>query len=139
MANVAVAGSTFVVLAVLSHHFGAGELSAASVVLGLITVVAVVPGAVQLRSTAVAAAGTESVRPPWRVAAGAGATLAVVSPLLAAMLSVPVVAVLLVAVELLFAVPLSVARGTLIGRGELGMAGLSFALEARPGSGSAVR
>ena len=131
LSSLAVGGATFVVLAVLSPHLPAGGLAAVSVVLGLSYVLAVPPGAIQLRAAAAASSPGRrlTLRPP-RLVTGLSAALLVVSPLAAAALKIPLAAVVLASVQLPLAAALGSARGTLIGQRCLTLAAASFGIDA---------
>jgi hypothetical protein len=114
--SLAVGGATFLVLAILSPHLRSGGLAAVSAVLGLSYVIAVPPGAIQLRATAAAGAdGPDlALRPPRLLFIGALGLLAI-SPLLAHALKIPVAALVLGAVQLPLSSALGSGRGSFIG------------------------
>ncbi len=115
----------------LSPHLPAGGLAAVSAVLGLSYVLAVPPGAIQLRAAAAAASPRRELglKPPRALLATAAA-LVVASPLLARALEVPTAAAALAGVQLPLAAALGSGRGTLIGRRRLRSAAASLQIDA---------
>jgi hypothetical protein len=122
--------SSVAVLAVLSHRLGEGGLAGPTTVLALSLVLAVLPGAVQLRVAAAAAARSGLSPVPWLAVGGLTLALLALAPALAYPLAVPAEAFALVALQLPAAVVLATRRGLLIGSGRLSAAGASLALEA---------
>jgi arabinofuranan 3-O-arabinosyltransferase len=129
--SLAVGGATFLVLAILSPHLRSGGLAAVSAVLGLSYVIAVPPGAIQLRATAAAGAdGPDlALRPPRLLFIGALGLLAI-SPLLAHALKIPVAALVLGAVQLPLSSALGSVRGSFIGHRDHRRASGSFGIDA---------
>ncbi len=128
--TIAVNVSTVAVLAVLSHNGLEGGLAAVSAVLGLSLVIAIAPGALQLRAAADVASGLPAPRPPWRLFGPLSLGLALAAPLIAWAVSIPAIAMLALALQLPPAVALSVRRGELIGRRRFGAAGANFMIDA---------
>ncbi|MBV9713837.1 MAG: DUF3367 domain-containing protein [Solirubrobacterales bacterium] len=129
--SLAVGCATFLALALLSPHLPAGGLAAVSAVLGLSYVLAVPPGAIQLRATAAAGRpGPDLTLRPPRLVMALAAGLLVVSPALAHVLKLPVTAVALAAFQLPLASALGSARGSFIGEQQLGRASASFGIDA---------
>jgi arabinofuranan 3-O-arabinosyltransferase len=128
--TLALNASTVVVLAILSHHGVEGGLPGVSAVLALSLVMAVVPGALQLRAAADAAELGRAPRVPWRFFAPICLLVLVASPLVAWGASIPLVAGILVALQLPPAITLSVFRGELIGRRRFGAAGANLLIDA---------
>lgn len=128
--TLAVNASTVAVVAFLSHHQVSGGLPEASAVLALSLVIAVAPGALQLRAAADVAEAQPTPRPPWRLFGPLSVGLLLLAPLVAWAVSIPVIAAVLVALQLPPAVALSVCRGELIGSRRFGAAGLNLSVDA---------
>ncbi len=112
--TVAIGVSTAVVLAVLSRHLHREGFTGLLTLFGLFFVASLIPSGIPLRSAALAVDGA----PPMRIKAAYIAALAAVgaalSPLVAYLLHLPVLAVLLVALQVIVAIPLAARRGSLI-------------------------
>jgi hypothetical protein len=128
-ASMAVGVAAFVVLAAIAHAGEPGTLADASAVIGLSFVLAVIPGAVQLRAAAQVAAGREPGLPHGFVAASSLA-LAVAAVPAAAALAVPAASLLLLAAQYAAACVASAQRGAFIGRADHGAASRSMLAEA---------
>ncbi len=127
--SMAVGVAAFIVLAAVAHAGRPGDLAASSAVLSLSFVLAVVPGAVQLRATADAANGVAPGLPArfvWTIAA----VLAVGAAPAAAALAVPTASLLLLAAQFAVACRVSVQRGAFLGAGDHAAASRSMAAEA---------
>jgi hypothetical protein len=130
LSTIAVNASTVAVLAVLSRHQLEGGLPALSAVLGLSLVIAVAPGALQLRAAANVAEGRPAPRPPWQLFGPLSVALLLLAPFVAWAVSIPVIAGVLLALQLPPAVALSVCRGELIGSRQFGAAAVNLTVEA---------
>jgi glycosyltransferase involved in cell wall biosynthesis len=131
VASLAVGGAAFIVLAALAHAGATGDLAAASAVISISFVLAVVPGAIQLRAAADAAA--TPARPPglpMRFVIGSTLALLLVLPALAVALTVPALALALLAGQYGAACLASAQRGAAIGRGDHRAASWSMGVEA---------
>jgi arabinofuranan 3-O-arabinosyltransferase len=128
--TLALNASTVVVLAILSNHDVQGGLPGVSAVLALSLVMAVIPGALQLRAAADAAELGRAPRVPWRLFAPICLLALVAAPLVAGGASIPLVAGVLVALQLPPAIALSVFRGDLIGRRRFSAAGANLLIDA---------
>lgn len=128
-ASMAVGLAAFVLLAVVAQAGAPGELAAASAVIGLSFVLAVVPGAIQLRAAADTAAGGRPGLPGGFVAATTLA-LAVAAIPVAEALTVPAAALLVLAAQYAAACIVSVQRGGFIGRADHSAASRSMLAEA---------
>lgn len=130
VSTIAVNASTVAVLAVLSRHNLDGGLAALSAVLSLSLVIAVAPGALQLRAASDVAGGQPTPRPPWRLFGPLSLALLLFAPLIALAVSIPMAAAVLLALQLPPAVALSVCRGELIGSRRFGAVGGNLMIEA---------
>lgn len=122
--------STVAVLAVLSTHDVRGGLPGISAVLALSLVMAVVPGALQLRAAADTAERLRAPRVPWGVFMPICLLVLLAAPLVAWGASIPLVSGIIVALQLPPAIALSVYRGDLIGRRDFGAAGANLLIDA---------
>lgn len=133
VASLSVGLAAFVVLAALAHFGNAdgGQLGAASAVISLSFVYAVVPGAIQLRAAADAAArrGSGPALPRAFVRWSTGVLL-LAAPALATLLTVPALAVVALAGQYAAACVASAQRGAAIGTGDQRAASVSMAVEA---------
>ncbi|MBJ7470075.1 MAG: hypothetical protein JHD16_02190 [Solirubrobacteraceae bacterium] len=122
--------AAFVVLAVIARTASAGGVADASAVLSVSFVLAVVPGAIQLRSAASAAEPPREALsvPAWTW--WAAAALLAASPVLAAVLTVPAASLALLAVQFPLAGLAAAQRGAAIGRTEFARASASMGVEA---------
>lgn len=128
-ASMAVGVAAFVVLAAVAHVGAPGALAAASAVIGLSFVLAVIPGAVQLRAASRAAAGDDPELPRAFIGASCAALATAAVPLAAA-LAVPALSLLLLAAQYAAACVASAQRGALIGRADHHGAARSLLAEA---------
>ncbi len=131
-ASLSVGVAAFIIVAAIARSSSGGEIADASAVLSVSFVLAVVPGAIQLRAAAAAAgpagAPTASTVPTWLWwAAGA---LLLAAPLAAAALTVPAASLALLAAQFPLAGLAAVQRGTAIGRTDFGRASSSMGIEA---------
>lgn len=127
--TLAYGGSTVALLAVLSRHSHQASFSGLAALLSLAFVVSLIPAGVQLRSASLVADG----RPPPAMTLSqsiltAAASLAV-SPLLAFLLHVPVLAAALVSVQMLIAIPLAAKQGALLGLNRFRGLGINLVIE----------
>ncbi len=112
--TVSIGFSTVVLLAVLSRHFHHGGFARLSTLFGLFFVASLIPSGLPLRAAALAVDGAPPMRMTARGMALCVAAGAVVSPLIAYLLHLPVIAVLCVSAQVVLAIPLSMRRGLLI-------------------------
>lgn len=129
-ASLSVGLAAFVVVAALAHTGRPGELAAASAVLGVSFVLAVVPGAIQLHATATASRPGEAPGLPVGLLAWTTALLALLAVPAALALAVPPAALLVLAGQYAAAGVASAQRGAFIGRREHARASRSMAIEA---------
>ena len=112
--TVAIGVSTVVLLAVLSRHLHHQGFTGLSTLFGLFFVASLIPSGIPFRAAALAVDGA----PPMRMTAThvglLAAAGAAVSPIVAYALHLPVLAVLLVAAQVIVAIPLAIRRGSLI-------------------------
>ncbi|MDO9357196.1 MAG: hypothetical protein Q7T55_26100 [Solirubrobacteraceae bacterium] len=138
VASLSVGFAAFVALAFLSRRDDTGALADASAVLSVSFVLAVVPGAIQLRAAAAAAvdAAADSKSPedaagvPVALVAWISGGLLVASPAIAVALTVPWLGIALLIAQLPVACLAAVQRGTAIGREEYGRASASMGIDA---------
>ena len=126
--TVAIGMSTAVLLAILSRHHSV-RFTALSAILGLSFVISLIPSGVQLRAATLAADGSALPRFSPRFLGTLAAGGIVVSPLVALVLKVPVLAVIFIVAQLVAALPLAVQRGALIGVHRFGALGSNMGLE----------
>ena len=112
--TVSIGFSTVVLLAVLSRHFHHDGFARLSSLFGLFFVASLIPSGFPLRAAALAVDGAPPMRMTARGTALCVTVGAVVSPLIAYLLHLPVIAVLCVAAQVILAIPLSMRRGLLI-------------------------
>lgn len=122
--------SSFLVLAVLSHHLGPGRLAEASAVFGLAFVLAVIPSAVQLRAAALVPSGGDAGSVPWRPVLAVAAGVLVAAPALGSLLAISPLAIALLTVQIVPAVVVGARRGALIGNRRLSVVAANLALDA---------
>jgi hypothetical protein len=127
-ATVAIGMSTAILLAVLSRHH-AVRFTALSAILGLSFVISLIPSGVQLRAATLAADGSALPRFTPRALSILAAGGIAVSPLVALVLRVPVLAVVFIVGQLVAALPLAIRRGALIGVHRFGALGANMGLE----------
>jgi hypothetical protein len=130
VSSLSVGLAAFVVLAVLARTGAPGELAAASAVIGVSFVIAVVPGAIQLRGAASAAAGDPHTRLPARFVGISTAVLLIASWPVAEALGVPAPALALLAPQYAAACLASAQRGRAVGLADHRRASESMASEA---------
>ncbi|MBO9531608.1 MAG: hypothetical protein J7513_01385 [Solirubrobacteraceae bacterium] len=128
--SLSVGVAAFIMLAALAHTGSDGELAAAAAVIGLSFVLAVVPGAIQLRAAAQSAAGAMQVQLPARFVALSAVGFAALSPALAKAVHAPTLAVVLLAPGYGAACVAAAQRGRAIGRDDHHAASVSMAVEA---------
>jgi hypothetical protein len=126
--TVAFGASTAVLLAILSRHHSV-NFSALSALLGLSFVMALVPSGVQLRAAALVADGFAVPRMSARFLATVTAVGFALSPLLGLVLRVPAVAVGLIVIQLVVALPLAARCGGLIGAHRFEALGVNMVIE----------
>jgi len=126
--TVAIGMSTAVLLAILSRHHSV-RFTALSAILGLSFVISLIPSGVQLRAATLAADGSALPRFSPRFLGTLAAGGIVLSPLVALVLKVPVLAVIFIVAQLIAALPLAVQRGALIGVHRFGALGSNMGLE----------
>ena len=127
--TVAYGGSTVALLAVLSRHSSRSGFTAVAAVLGLAFVVSLVPAGTTLRSASLVADGY----PPPALRPGSAllvsAVSLAVSPGLAYLLHVPVLAAAIVTIQMVVAIPLAIRQGALLGRHRFGALGTNLVIE----------
>ena len=127
--TIAYGGSTVALLAVLSRHSDRSEFTAVAAILSLSFVVSLIPAGIMLRSASLVADG----RPPpllrVRAAIVVTAVSVAISPFLAYLLHVPVLAAAIVTVQMVVGIPLSIRQGTLLGRRGFSALGVNLFLE----------
>jgi hypothetical protein len=121
--------STVVLLAVLSRHLHHEGFAGLSTLFGLFFVASLIPSGFPLRAAALAVDGAEPMRMSLRQGVLYALCGAAVSPLIAGMLRLPVLAVLFVAVQIIIAIPLSIKRGSLIASARFDAMGANQFLE----------
>lgn len=126
--TVAIGMSTAVLLAILSRHH-AVNFAALSALLGLSFVISLIPSGVQLRAATLAADGFALPRFSRRFLGTLAVAGIALSPVLALVLKVPVLAVIFIVAQLVAALPLAVQRGALIGVHRFGALGSNMGLE----------
>ncbi len=112
--TVSIGFSTVVLLAVLSRHLHHEGFAALSTLFGLFFVASLIPSGFPLRSAALAVDGAAPMRMTARHTALYCLIGAVVSPVIAFLLHLPVLAVVFVSAQVIIAIPLSMKRGLLI-------------------------
>jgi glycosyltransferase involved in cell wall biosynthesis len=121
--------STVALLAVLSRHSSKTAFSAVAALLGLSFVISLIPSGIMLRSASLVADG----RPPPALTVASSCLIAgvslVLSPLLALLLHVSVLAAAIVTIQMLVAIPLSIRQGALLGRHRFDAIGTNLAIE----------
>ena len=138
--TVAIGVSTVILLAVLSRHLHREGFTGLLTLFGLFFVASLIPSGIPLRSASLAVDGA----PPMRMKAASVALLAaigaVLSPLVAYLLHLPLLAVLFVAAQVIIAIPLAVRRGSLIAAERFDAMGGNMLLESasRIGVGTAA-
>lgn len=135
--TVAFGASTAVLLAILSRHHSV-SFAALSALLGLSFVMALVPSGVQLRAAALVADGFAVPRISARFLATVTAVGFALSPIIGLILRVPAVAVALITIQLVVALPLASRSGALIGVHRFEALGVNMVIEsaARVGLGA---
>jgi GT2 family glycosyltransferase len=127
--TVAYGGSTVALIAVLSRHSSRTGFSAVAALLGLSFVVSLIPSGITLRSASLVADG----RPPPALTVRSGCLIAAVSfavsPLLALLLHVSVLAAAIVTIQMLVAIPLAIRQGALLGRHRFDAIGTNLVIE----------
>ncbi|HTU37417.1 MAG TPA: glycosyltransferase family 2 protein [Acidimicrobiales bacterium] len=127
--TMAYGGSTVALLAVLSRHASRTNFSAVAALLGLAFVVSLVPAGMTLRSASLVADG----RPPPALTPASGflitAVSLAISPLLAVLLHVPVLAAAIVTVQMVVAIPLAIRQGAVLGRRRFDTLGTNLIIE----------
>ena len=127
--TIAYGGSTVALLAVLSRYSSRTAFSAVAALLGLAFVVLLIPSGITLRSASLVADG----RPPPALTVGSGCLIAGVSlalsPLLALLLHVSVLAAAIVTIQMLVAIPLAIRQGALLGRHRFDVLGTNLVIE----------
>ncbi|MGO9856267.1 MAG: hypothetical protein ACLPYY_14630 [Acidimicrobiales bacterium] len=127
--TVAIGVSTVVLLAVLSRHLHHQGFTGLSTLFGLFFVASLIPAGIPFRAAALAVDGA----PPMRMTAThvglLAAAGAAVSPIVAYALHLPVLAVLLVAAQVIVAIPLAIRRGSLIAAHRFDLMGGNLFLE----------
>jgi hypothetical protein len=126
--TVAIGMSTAVLLAILSRHHSV-NFAALSAILGLSFVISLIPSGVQLRAATLAADGFALPRFSPRFLGTLAVGGVAISPVLALVLKVPVLAVIFIVAQLVAALPLAVQRGALIGVHRFGALGSNMGLE----------
>jgi|GEM_PF-2991327 len=126
--TVAFGVSTAVLLAILSRHHSV-SFAALSALLGLSFVMALIPSGVQLRAAALVADGFAVPRMPARFLAMVTAVGFALSPVLGLILRVPAIAVGLIVVQLVVALPLAARCGGLIGVHRFEALGVNMVIE----------
>lgn len=106
--------STVVLLAVLSHHFRHQGFAGLSTLFGLLFIASLIPSGIPLRAAALIADGAAPPNFTVRTLAPAAIAGLILSPLLGYALDLPMLAILLIVVQVLLAFPLGVRRGALI-------------------------
>lgn len=129
LASMAVGVAAFLILAAVAHAGGPGELAAASAVISLSFVLAVVPGAIQLRAAADVAAGRPASL-PRRFLLLTTLGLAAAALPAAALLAVPAASLGLLAAQYAAACVASAQRGAFIGLADYAAASRSMVAEA---------
>jgi hypothetical protein len=119
-----------VVLAVLSHHLHRSGFTNLSTLFGLFFVASLIPSGIPLRAAALVVDGA----PPMTVSARKYALMTIagllVSPVIALALHLPVMAVALIAAQVIFSIPLSIRRGSLIAKNRFDAMGANLFVEA---------
>jgi hypothetical protein len=126
--TVAFGGSTALLLAILSHHHQV-SFAAISALLGLSFVISLIPSGVQLRAAAMVADGSAIPTMSARLLATVAVVGIAASPILGLVLRVPVLAVVLVVIQLVVALPLACRRGGLIGVHRFSALGANMVIE----------
>lgn len=129
-ASLSVGIAAFIIVAAIARSASAGEVADASAVLSVSFVLAVVPGAIQLRAAATASTESRSAATAPRWLWWSAGALLVVSPVVAAALTVPAASLALLAAQFPLAGLAAAQRGTAIGRTDLGRASASMGIEA---------
>ena len=127
--TVSIGFSTVVLLAVVSRHLHHEGFSGLSTLFGLFFVASLIPAGFPLRAAALAVDGAPPMRTTAKQTALCAAAGAAVSPLIAYLLHLPVVAVLCVAAQVIVAIPLSMRRGLLIAAHRFNAMGANLFLE----------
>jgi len=127
--TVSIGFSTVVLLAVVARHLHHQGFSGLSTLFGLFFVASLIPAGFPLRAAALAVDGAPPMRTTTRQMALGAATGAVVSPFVASLLHLPVLAVLCVAAQVIVAIPLSMRRGLLIAAHRFNAMGANLFLE----------
>ena len=127
-ATIAIGVSTALLLAVLSRHH-AVSFASLSALLGLTFVISLIPSGVQLRAAAMVADGFATPVMSARYLGIVAAIGVVLSPLLGLVLRVPILAVNLLVLQLIVALPLACRRGALIGVHRFGALGANMVFE----------
>jgi hypothetical protein len=112
--TIAIGLSTVVLLAVLSRHLHHEGFAGLSTLFGLFFVASLIPSGVPLRAAALAVDGAPPMRMTLLHTSLMTAGAAAISPLVAYLLHLPVLAVLFVALQVVIAIPLAIRRGSLI-------------------------
>jgi GT2 family glycosyltransferase len=127
--TVAYGGSTVALLAVLSRHSSKTAFTEVAAVLGLSFVVSLIPSGITLRSAALVADGQPP--PAFRPSSAlliSGVSLAV-SPILAFLLHVAVVAAAIVTIQMVIGIALAIRQGALLGRHRFEALGTNLIIE----------
>ena len=127
-ATIAIGVSTAFLLAVLSRHH-AVSFASLSALLGLTFVISLIPSGVQLRAASMVADGFATPVITARFLGTVAATGVVLSPVLGLVLRVPILAVNLLVLQLIVALPLACRRGGLIGVHRFGALGANMVFE----------
>jgi hypothetical protein len=127
---VAVSVSTVVLLAVLSHHLHKQGFAGLSALFGVLFIASLIPSGIPLRAASLIADGSAPPDFTMRRLAPAGLVGLVIAPLLGLALGLPVVAMMLLVVQVLLAFPLGVRRGSLIAFHRFATLGVNMLIEA---------
>jgi hypothetical protein len=112
--TVSIGLSTVVLLAVLSRHLHHEGFAGLSTLFGLFFVASLIPSGFPLRAAALAVDGAKQMRMTVRHTLLLALSGAAISPLVAYLLHLPLLAVLFVAAQIVVAIPLAIKRGSLI-------------------------
>ena len=128
--TVAVGISTVLLLAVLSHRFHHNGFTGLSTLFGLFFVASLIPSGVPLRAAALEVDGAKPMQMTTSMALLMVAIGAVLTPPVAWMLKLPPLAVAMVFLQVVIAIPLAMRRGSLIASQRFDAMGGNLFLEA---------
>ena len=112
--TVSIGVSTVILLAVLSRHLHQEGFTGLSTLFGLFFIASLIPSGVPLRAAALEVDGAPPMRMTAMHVVMLAAAGAVVSPVVAYALHLPLAAVAFVSAQIIVAIPLSIRRGSLI-------------------------